>query len=67
MPGDHSNDRNSFLTIFDNVLTAGGLDRGQRASWLALASSRFCGTSQQYLQQKHTELKCWDSEVILTL
>ncbi len=30
MPGDHSNDRHSFLTISDNVLNVGGLAGGEK-------------------------------------
>ncbi len=30
MPGDHSNDRHSFLTISDNVLNVGGLVGGEK-------------------------------------
>ncbi len=34
VPGDHCDDRRSFLTISDNVLTVGGLARGKnQASW----------------------------------
>ncbi len=29
MPGDHSNDRHSFLTILDNVLNVGGSAGGK--------------------------------------
>jgi hypothetical protein len=34
VPGDHSDDRHSFLTISDNVLNVGGLAGGKKqASW----------------------------------
>jgi hypothetical protein len=34
VPGDHSDDRHSFLTIWDNILNVGGLAGGKKqASW----------------------------------
>jgi hypothetical protein len=34
VPGDHSDDRHSFLTILDNVLNVGGSAGGKKiASW----------------------------------